>query len=92
MLIWFKLHLITVGEAAEKSTLQAFEKGRWQVCVDYSTKALEVGPNSERLRRLRVNCATELGDVNMVYGDLRLVSSLCERLKWLTCCAADWHR
>ncbi|XAO21437.1 hypothetical protein I312_100188 [Cryptococcus bacillisporus CA1280] len=70
------LHLITVGEAAEKSALQAFEKGRWQVCVDHSTKALEVGPNSERLRQLRVNCATELGDVNMVYGDLSRLASL----------------
>lgn len=81
MLIRFKLHLVTVGEAAEKSALQAFEKRKWQVCVDHSTKALEVGPNSERLRRLRVNCATELGDINMVYGDLRLVSSPFERYK-----------
>ncbi|AFR94798.1 co-chaperone [Cryptococcus neoformans C23] len=69
-------HLLTVGEAAEKSALQAFEKGKWQVCVEHSTKALEVGPNSEKLRRLRVNCATELGDINMVYGDLSRLASL----------------
>lgn len=41
--------------------------------MEHATKALEVGPNSAALRRLRVQCATELGDIDAVYGDLRWV-------------------
>jgi DnaJ family protein C protein 3 len=39
--------------------------------VEHSTRALEVGLNSAELREIRVACATELGDVDAVYGDLR---------------------
>ncbi|ODN75197.1 hypothetical protein L202_06395 [Cryptococcus amylolentus CBS 6039] len=70
------LHLATVGEAAEKSAVQASKQKKWQVCVDHSTKALEVGPSSTSLRQLRVDCATELGDINTVYGDLTRLASL----------------
>ncbi|WVN88861.1 uncharacterized protein L203_104075 [Cryptococcus depauperatus CBS 7841] len=68
--------LSVIGEAAEKSARQASSKKNWQVCVDHVTKALEVGPNSSSLRKLRVDCASELGDINMVYGDLTRLSSL----------------
>lgn len=41
------------------------------MCVDHATKALEAGPNSAELRELRLECSTEMGDVEAVYGDLR---------------------
>jgi DnaJ family protein C protein 3 len=44
--------------------------------VDHATKALETGPNSADLRELRVRCATELGDVEAVYGDLSRLAIL----------------
>ena len=49
---------------------------QWQACVDSATKALEYGPNSAGLRELRVQCATELKDVEAVYGDLTRLASL----------------
>ncbi|WVQ83932.1 hypothetical protein IAT38_006076 [Cryptococcus sp. DSM 104549] len=69
-------HMVTVGEAAGVSAHKAAKQEKWVVCVDHATKALEVGPNSADLRRLRVECATELGDVNAVYGDLSRLASL----------------
>lgn len=56
---------------ASKSAHKAAKGKKWQQCVQDATKALEVGPNSGSLRLLRIECATELGDVEAVYGDLR---------------------
>lgn len=62
-----------MAQAAMGSASNAREGKRWDVCVDQATKALEVGPNSGQLREMRIECATELGDVESVYGDLRWV-------------------
>ena len=62
---------ITLASAASASATKAAKRKDWMVCVDQMTKALEVGPNAAESRELRVVCATELGDVEAVYGDLR---------------------
>ncbi|WWC67535.1 uncharacterized protein I206_101444 [Kwoniella pini CBS 10737] len=67
---------LTLAAGASKSAHKARKNKDWNVCVDHATKALEVGPNSGGLRELRVECATELGDVQAVYGDLNRLASL----------------
>jgi DnaJ family protein C protein 3 len=62
---------LNVAEGASKSAFSASEEKKWDQCIVQATKALEVGTNSAELRELRVDCATELGDVDAVYGDLR---------------------
>lgn len=64
---------ITVASAASTSAHKAAKSKNWAGCVDQATKALEVAPNSAGLRELRVECSTEIGDVEAVYGDLRFV-------------------
>ncbi|WRT65155.1 uncharacterized protein IL334_002098 [Kwoniella shivajii] len=70
------VHSVTLATGASKSAHKAAKSKDWNVCVDHATKALEVGPNSSELRELRVKCATELGDVQAVYGDLSRLASL----------------
>ncbi|WVQ68839.1 uncharacterized protein L199_007048 [Kwoniella botswanensis] len=70
------IHSVTLAAGASKSAHKARKNKEWHVCVDHATKALEVGPNSAELRELRVECATELGDVQAVYGDLSRLASL----------------
>ena len=57
------------------SAITAAQRGAknrsWAACVDQATKALEVAPNSAEIRELRLECETEMGDVEAVYGDLR---------------------
>ncbi|WWC87303.1 uncharacterized protein L201_002191 [Kwoniella dendrophila CBS 6074] len=69
-------HSLNLAAAASKSAHNAKQSKDWHVCVDHATKALEVGPNSSELRELRLDCATELGDVQAVYGDLSRLASL----------------
>ncbi|CAD6580379.1 MAG: hypothetical protein TREMPRED_002722 [Tremellales sp. Tagirdzhanova-0007] len=61
---------ITVASAASTSAHKAAKSKNWVGCVEQSTKALEVAPNSAGLRELRVECCTEMGDVEAVYGDI----------------------
>lgn len=65
-----------LASAAKASAEQAVINGNWQICVDHSTKALEVGSNSLELREMRLKCATEMGDIDAVYGDLSRLSTL----------------
>jgi DnaJ family protein C protein 3 len=61
---------VKVAAAASAAAHKAEKSRKWDGCVEHATKALETGPNSAELRELRVRCATELGDVEAVYGDL----------------------
>ncbi|WWD21936.1 hypothetical protein CI109_106424 [Kwoniella shandongensis] len=70
------LESVDVAIGASKSAHKAAQMKNWVICVDHSTKALELGPNSAELRELRVQCATELGDVDAVYGDLSRLAAL----------------
>ncbi|KAK1926612.1 putative Co-chaperone [Papiliotrema laurentii] len=67
---------ITQASAASKSAHKSAKGKHWQACVDHATKALEVGPNSVEMRQLRVECSTQLGDVEAAYGDLTRLASL----------------
>ncbi|WVQ97716.1 hypothetical protein IAU59_004830 [Kwoniella sp. CBS 9459] len=69
-------HSLVLAVGASSSAHKASKNKNWAVCVDHASKALEVGPNSADLRELRVACATELGDVQAVYGDLSRLASL----------------
>lgn len=67
---------VGLAAAARESAERGSASKNWQVCVDHATKALEVGSNSLELRELRLGCATELGDIDAVYGDLSRLSTL----------------
>jgi DnaJ family protein C protein 3 len=54
-----------------KHAYTAAKKKKWEECVHSATRALEVGPNSAKLRELRVECNTEMGDAEGAYADLR---------------------
>ncbi|GFZ49009.1 hypothetical protein JCM24511_06758 [Saitozyma sp. JCM 24511] len=73
---------LKVAAAASAAAHKAEKSRKWDGCVEHATKALETGPNSAELRELRVRCATELGDVEAVYGDLRWV--WLEALRFVT--------
>lgn len=73
---------LKVAAAASAAAHKAEKSRKWDGCAEHATKALETGPNSAELRELRVRCATELGDVEAVYGDLRWV--WLEALRFVT--------
>lgn len=62
-----------VGEAAKSLRLAktSHKNKAYAHCVEHSTKALEVAPNSIEIRELRLACTEELGDIDAIYGDLR---------------------
>lgn len=62
---------VNVAASASKAAQKAAKGKRWSDCVEKATSALEVGPNSGSLRQLRIQCATELGDPESVFADLR---------------------
>lgn len=66
-------HAISQAGHAAGQARQNSKKKQWQGCVDHATRALETGPNSAEMRELRVECATQLGDIEAVYGDLTYV-------------------
>ncbi|KAL7423248.1 Tetratricopeptide repeat and J domain-containing co-chaperone dnj1 [Cryptotrichosporon argae] len=67
---------MTAAIAAEKAATKAYASKAYPACVEHATRALEAGPNAVRLRELRIECATALGDADAVYGDLSRLSSL----------------
>ena len=59
-----------VAVAEKKAAHKAAGKKQWEACVQHSSRALEIGPSSVELRELRVECATEMGDLDTTYADL----------------------
>ena len=55
----------------EKSARAAAKARKWEDCVSHATRALETGPNSAKLRELRVECNTQMGEAEGAYADLR---------------------
>ena len=56
-----------------KAAYKSAASRRWQDCVDQATRALESATQSASLRKLRLECATELGDLDLAYGDMSYV-------------------
>ncbi len=55
---------------AESKAQKARKKKDWEGCVNEAGEALSVGPNSVKLREMRVECAEAMGDLDGVIGDL----------------------
>ena len=66
---------VKIALTEKAATQKAARSKHWADCVQHATRALETGPNSAELRDLRVNCATQIGDLDNAYADLTWVHS-----------------